>query len=192
MLRNRLLPLIAVLAAACLARCTGGPQPVAKPASASSSYCVDGSTCEQHLRSIAKTIPQGVVADTDTLAAELRDLGEPGWQCIAALSVDKDRRVRNVAGYVMGEWRILDDGKIPAIDAALHLEPGSWPAHALERLATPRAIDALIADVERTDSGNQSSFALVELMPASLPAVLSVLQAGEPHKLFAGLNMRDM
>jgi hypothetical protein len=54
---------------------------------------------------------------------------------------------RESAGLILQNWTGWDTADVPVLQAALQADPGGWAACALEQIATPDAIRALVSDI---------------------------------------------
>jgi HEAT repeat protein len=151
-------------------------------------HCTDISSCELWLREEAAVAPHGGVdPSAEVLAEDFHRLGDAGWRRIAALTLDSDPGIRNVAGYVMSEWSPIGKDKLPDVEAAMLKEPGGWPAGALDDVNDRKAIAMLIRDVHGTGTG-QATGALMRSAPASLRPIISALQQPDSDDLRRGIE----
>ncbi|HRQ65654.1 MAG TPA: hypothetical protein PKZ76_12470, partial [Xanthomonadaceae bacterium] len=163
-------------------------QPLAEAPASAHPKCDSWAACEVVLRQLAVGSPYGVTGEQAAFAESLHRVAPDAWSEVAALAVDDDPGLRNLAGYAMGEWTPLTDDLIPEIVAALNRDPGGWPARALARLGTPAAIEAIIDEVVRYPRGGQGTWALTQVLPAALPQVLAALEVEENDHLVVGLS----
>jgi hypothetical protein len=156
------------------------------PETAPAAPCAEWAACEALLRVLARrTDGYALDAEARDFADALHLLGPTAWDGLLALAHDEARAVRQLAAYAIGAWPDPPESGLPALIDVLAQTPGSWPAHALARIGSLAAVEALLDDLGRTRQGTQSSLALATLMPEALPLVLAALEARSERALHA-------
>ncbi len=173
----------------------GAPQlriPSSKPP-----RCLTLAECDAKWLALARRSTGGIGPEQEQLARDLHALGSTAWPLIARRALDSDEAISQIARYTMKDWPELTPAHFGDLAAVLIRRPGGWPAWAMARLGTPAAIEFLLADLARTQTGSQS-LAIGLTLPGSLPQVLKVFaapvnanQSEGIHKVFAFLSADD-
>ena len=139
------------------------------------SACRNLESCLKALDSKARTSDGSAGPDEEAIAAKLSKFGEPAKIELLKRAAGDDMGWRNLSQSILYNWKTWSPSNVPELRAALRRDPGGWMAKPLATIATPAAIEALVEDLPK-GSENQTDFALEELGPRAVPALMPLLE----------------
>jgi len=149
--------------------------------------CPSLSACLNLLGTVVPAEDNGEGSNSEKLAALLARFGEPAKQELLKRAVGPHAGWRNVAGAVLSDWPSWSTVDVPKLREALQTQPGSWVARPLGRIGTIEAIEALVEDLPKSDSGNQTDFALAQLGDKAVPYLLPLFDNEKTARLATGV-----
>ena len=118
----------------------------------------------------------GIGPVDEGITAYMRRFGVPAKEAMLVKANGHDEGWKNLAGYFLSEWPAFEAKDVPQLVSALEKDPGGWVARSLAKIPTPQAIDALVKDITKNGTRNQSGFALKTIGPRVIPNLLVALQ----------------
>ena len=139
--------------------------------------CNTVSSCLSFLNPSAARSDGSINEDAERAFKLLRPFGEEAKQELLKRASGKDRGWREFSQSILADWHDWSTEDIPLLRDALRRSPGGWAAIGLGEIGTPEAIQALVADLPKNDSGNQTDFALKELGSKAMPYLMPLLES---------------
>jgi HEAT repeat protein len=138
--------------------------------------CADVRDCLNVLDDWEKTY-NGRVEDVTAAVSNLKRFGVPMRRALLERAVGADFRSRQLADLLLNAWDGWTQDDVPELAKVLAANHGGMIAHALGKIGTPKAIEALVNDLRPGDPG-QSDYVLSKIGPPAVPFLFPLL--GDP------------